>query len=150
MDARLRWAGVHNNHTILLMTTDIRIISLCQELFNFELPSVQLERCCKKSWINFLHSVKFAFWLRSLFYYCYYHINGEIKIYKYFRFGDYRRYIHLRYPYASRRTGRQRTPCSAALDLETMRKVLAFLTYLICSRRYNYFRFRQASCLLPV
>jgi len=25
--------------------------------------------------------VKFAFWLRLLFYYCYYHINGEIKIY---------------------------------------------------------------------
>jgi len=28
--------------------TDIRIISLCQELFNFELPSVQRERRCKK------------------------------------------------------------------------------------------------------
>ena len=26
----------------------IRIISLCQELFDFELPSVQLERHCKK------------------------------------------------------------------------------------------------------
>jgi len=25
--------------------------------------------------------VKFAFWLRLLFYHCYYHINGEIKIY---------------------------------------------------------------------
>jgi len=25
--------------------------------------------------------VKFAFYLRLLFYYCYYHINGEIKIY---------------------------------------------------------------------
>ena len=33
----------------LFRTTDIRIISLiCQELFNFELPSVQLERRCKK------------------------------------------------------------------------------------------------------
>ena len=31
----------------LFRTTDIRIISLCQELFNFELPSVQLERRCK-------------------------------------------------------------------------------------------------------
>jgi len=29
-------------------TTDIRIISLCQELFNVELPSVQLERRCKQ------------------------------------------------------------------------------------------------------
>ena len=33
----------------LFRTTDVRIISLCQELFNFELPSVQLERRCKKS-----------------------------------------------------------------------------------------------------
>jgi len=35
---------------ILLFLTkeDIRIISLCQELLNFELPSVQLERRCKK------------------------------------------------------------------------------------------------------
>ena len=33
----------------LFRTTDIRIISLCQELFNFELPSVQLERRCKKN-----------------------------------------------------------------------------------------------------
>ena len=32
----------------LFRTTDIRIISLCQELFNFELPSVQLERRVKK------------------------------------------------------------------------------------------------------
>jgi len=32
----------------MFMTTDIQIISLCQELFNFELPSVQLERRCKK------------------------------------------------------------------------------------------------------
>ena len=32
----------------LFRTTDIRIISLCQELFNFELPSVQLERHRKK------------------------------------------------------------------------------------------------------
>jgi len=32
----------------LFRTTDIRIISLCQELFNFELPSVQLERRRKK------------------------------------------------------------------------------------------------------
>ena len=32
----------------LFMTTDIRIISLCQKLFTFELPSVQLERRCKK------------------------------------------------------------------------------------------------------
>jgi len=32
----------------LFRTTDIRIISLCQELFNFEFPSVQLERRCKK------------------------------------------------------------------------------------------------------
>jgi len=32
----------------LFRTTDIRIISLCQELFNLELPSVQLERRCKK------------------------------------------------------------------------------------------------------
>ena len=35
--------------TKLFTTTDIRIISLCQELFNFELPSVQLELRCKKS-----------------------------------------------------------------------------------------------------
>ena len=33
----------------LFRATDIRIISLCQELFNFELPSVQLERRCKKN-----------------------------------------------------------------------------------------------------
>jgi len=32
----------------LFRTTDSRIISLCQELFNFELPSVQLEHRCKK------------------------------------------------------------------------------------------------------
>jgi len=32
----------------LFRTTDIRINSLCQELLNFELPSVQLERRCKK------------------------------------------------------------------------------------------------------
>ena len=32
----------------LFRTTDIRIISLCQELFNFELLSVQLERRCKE------------------------------------------------------------------------------------------------------
>ena len=32
----------------LFRTTHIRIISLCQELFNFELLSVQLERRCKK------------------------------------------------------------------------------------------------------
>jgi len=32
----------------LFRTTDIRIISLRQELFNFELLSVQLERRCKK------------------------------------------------------------------------------------------------------
>jgi len=31
----------------LFKTTDIRIISLRQELFNFELPNVQLERRCK-------------------------------------------------------------------------------------------------------
>jgi len=33
----------------LFRTTGIRIISICQELFNFELPSVQLERSCKKN-----------------------------------------------------------------------------------------------------
>ena len=33
---------------IVHVDTDIRIISLCQELFNFELSSVQLERRCKK------------------------------------------------------------------------------------------------------
>jgi len=33
----------------LFRTTDIRIISICQELFIFELPSVQLERRCKKN-----------------------------------------------------------------------------------------------------
>ena len=32
----------------LFRTADIRIISLCQELFNFELPSVQIERHLKK------------------------------------------------------------------------------------------------------
>ena len=32
----------------LFRIIDIRIISLFQELFNFELPSVQLERRCKK------------------------------------------------------------------------------------------------------
>ena len=32
----------------LFRIIDIRINSLCQELFNFELPSVQLERRCKK------------------------------------------------------------------------------------------------------
>jgi len=40
----------------LFRTTDIRIISLCQELFNFELPSVQLEHRCK----NFVN--KFSAW----------------------------------------------------------------------------------------
>jgi len=40
----------------LFRTTDIRIISLCQELFNFELPSVQPERRCKK-FVN-----KFSAW----------------------------------------------------------------------------------------
>ena len=40
----------------LFRTTDIRIISLCQELFNFELPSVQLERRCEK-FVN-----KFSAW----------------------------------------------------------------------------------------
>jgi len=40
----------------LFRTTDIRIISLCQELFDFELPSVQLERRCKK-FVN-----KFSAW----------------------------------------------------------------------------------------
>jgi len=50
----------------LFRTTDIRLsLSLCQELFNFELPSVQLERRCKKnSWINFcivFYLAKFAF-----------------------------------------------------------------------------------------
>jgi len=33
----------------LFRTTDIQIISLCQELFNFELLSVQLEYHCKNS-----------------------------------------------------------------------------------------------------
>jgi len=32
----------------LFRTTDIQTISLCQELFNFELPSVPLDRRCKK------------------------------------------------------------------------------------------------------
>ena len=41
---------------ILFRTTDIRIISICQELFNFELPTVQLERRCKK-FVN-----KFSAW----------------------------------------------------------------------------------------
>jgi len=41
----------------LFRTTDIRIISLRQELFNFELPSVQLERRCKKKIVN-----KFSPW----------------------------------------------------------------------------------------
>jgi len=49
----------------LCRTTDIRIISLCQELFNFELPSVQLERRCKKFRESIFcmefHLVKFAF-----------------------------------------------------------------------------------------
>ena len=40
----------------LFRTTDIRVISLCQELFDFELPSVQLERRCKK-FVN-----KFSAW----------------------------------------------------------------------------------------
>ena len=40
----------------LFRTTDIRIISVCQELFNFELLSVLLERCCKK-FVN-----KFSAW----------------------------------------------------------------------------------------
>jgi len=44
----------------LFRTTDIRIISLCQELFDFELQSVQLERRCKKFCMVF-YLVKFAF-----------------------------------------------------------------------------------------
>ena len=45
----------------LFRTTNIRIISLCKELFDFELPSVQLERRCKQnSCINFLHGVLFS------------------------------------------------------------------------------------------
>ena len=49
---------------ILFSTTDIRIISLCQ-LFNFELPSVQLESRCKKIreyiFCMVFYLVKFAF-----------------------------------------------------------------------------------------
>ena len=49
----------------LFRTTDIRIISLCQELFNFELPSVQLEHRCKKNreqiFCMVFYLVKFAF-----------------------------------------------------------------------------------------
>jgi len=40
----------------LFRTTDIQIISLCQELFNFEFPSVHLERRCNK-FVN-----KFSVW----------------------------------------------------------------------------------------
>jgi len=64
----------------LFRTTDIRI---CQELFNVELPSVLLERRCKKFresiFCMVFCLVKFAFKLRLLFYYCYYHIDGEHK-----------------------------------------------------------------------
>ena len=49
----------------LFRITNIRIIFLCQELFNFELPSVQLKRRCKKIRESILcmvfYLVKFAF-----------------------------------------------------------------------------------------
>jgi len=49
----------------LFRTTDIQTISLCQELFNFELPSVPLDRRCKKIrehiFCTVFYLVKFGF-----------------------------------------------------------------------------------------
>jgi len=50
----------------LFRITNIRIIFLCQELFNFELPSVQLKRRCKKKFVN-QFSAWCSIWLSLLF-----------------------------------------------------------------------------------